>query len=54
LRGQPPKHSGRGLYNPRVSGRCTLGAFLGRDLMAEQEIGPGRTVWNMVEMAVAC
>jgi AcrR family transcriptional regulator len=38
-----------------VSNHWTLSAFLGRDLMAEQEIGAWQDwVWNMVEKAVAC
>jgi Tetracyclin repressor-like, C-terminal domain len=38
-----------------VSNRWTLGAFLGRDLMAEQGGGVWQDwVWNMVEKPVAC
>jgi hypothetical protein len=37
------------------SNRWTLSAFLGRDLMVEEEIGPLQDwVWNMVEKTVIC
>jgi hypothetical protein len=38
-----------------ASNRRALSAFLGRDLVVEEEIGPWpHRVWNMVEKAVVC
>jgi hypothetical protein len=38
-----------------LSNRWTRSAFLGRELMVEEGIGPRQDwVWNMVEKAVVC